>query len=46
MTHTKNVETLSWIDAGEFSRSHLRMIDQTLLPGELKLLDCRTIETV
>jgi len=46
MTHYKNVETLSWIDAGEFSRAHLRMIDQTLLPGELKLLDCRTMETV
>ena len=46
MTQYKNVETLSWVDAGGFSRSWLRMIDQTLLPVELKILDCRTIETV
>ena len=46
MAHYKNVETLSWVDGGDFSRSWLRMIDQTLLPVELKMLDCRTIETV
>ena len=46
MSPYKNVETLAWVDAGEFSRSWLRMIDQTLLPVELKILDCRTIETV
>jgi methylthioribose-1-phosphate isomerase len=46
MTQYQNVETLGWVDTGEFSRSHLRMIDQTLLPVELKMLDCRTIETV
>ncbi len=46
MRQYKNVETLGWVDAGDFSRSHLQMIDQTLLPVELKMLDCRTIETV
>ena len=46
MAHYKNVETLAWVDAGKFSQSWLRMIDQTLLPAELKILDCRTIETV
>ena len=46
MTQYQNLETLGWVEAGEFSRSHLRMIDQTLLPVELKMLDCRTIETV
>ncbi|MDR1492326.1 MAG: S-methyl-5-thioribose-1-phosphate isomerase [Planctomycetaceae bacterium] len=46
MNPLKKLETLSWIDGGHFSQSYLRMIDQTLLPMELKLLDCRTIETV
>jgi methylthioribose-1-phosphate isomerase len=39
----RNVETLSWI--GDH-RGTLRMIDQTLLPAELKEIDCRDAETV
>ena len=36
-------ETIAWNDAdGGF----LRMIDQTLLPGELLTVDCRDVETV
>jgi len=46
MSPYKNVETLSWIVAESFADSHLQMIDQTLLPNEMKILDCRTIETV
>jgi len=46
MNPLKKLETLCWIDGGNFSRSYLQMIDQTLLPTELKLLDCRTIETI
>ena len=38
----KNIETLSWVDDGYF----LRLIDQTLLPVELKVIDCRTVEAV
>ena len=37
----KSVETLSWTDNG-----CLKMIDQTLLPTELREIDCRTVETV
>lgn len=35
--------TLQWI--GEVD-GHLRLIDQTLLPGALRLIDCRDVETV
>jgi len=35
--------TLRWV--GE-SAGHLSLIDQTLLPGELKYLDCRDVECV
>lgn len=40
MSHTPAV---AWI--GE-TDGFLQLIDQTLLPGELKLLDCRTVEQV
>ena len=46
MTQYTNIETLVWVDTGDFSHSYLRMIDQTFLPVELKMLDCRAIETV
>ena len=46
MNRYKNIETLGWIDNGNFPDSYLQMIDQTLLPNEMQLLDCRTIETV
>ncbi|GHT14605.1 methylthioribose-1-phosphate isomerase [Planctomycetales bacterium] len=39
----KNIETLSWI--GDRNGT-LRLIDQTLLPTELKEIDCRDVETV
>ena len=42
----KKLETLTWVDDANFSKSHLQMIDQTLLPTELKILDCHTIETI
>lgn len=48
----KNIETLLWADDGaqtprdEFLRGRLRLIDQTLLPTELKEIDCRTVEAV
>lgn len=35
--------TLAWVGG---AAGHLRLIDQTLLPGELKYLDCRNVETV
>ena len=38
-----NVETLSW--NGDES-GFLQMIDQTLLPTELKVIECRNVETV
>ena len=37
------LETLNWIGESDGS---LQMIDQTLLPGELKQINCRDIETV
>jgi methylthioribose-1-phosphate isomerase len=37
------IQTLAW--QGD-ARGHLRMIDQTHLPGELVYLDCRDVETV
>ena len=36
-------DSVQWI--GD-ERGHLQMIDQTLLPNELKLIDCRDVETV
>ncbi|MDR1964809.1 MAG: S-methyl-5-thioribose-1-phosphate isomerase [Planctomycetaceae bacterium] len=39
----QNIETLSWI--GD-QHGWLRMIDQTLLPTELREIDCRQVETV
>jgi methylthioribose-1-phosphate isomerase len=42
MAHN-NIETLSWL--GD-SNGTLRLIDQTLLPTELKEIDCRDVETV
>jgi len=35
--------TLHWIGGVD---GHLRLIDQTLLPGEFRQLDCRTVESV
>ena len=35
--------TLEWIGGVE---GHLRLIDQTCLPGELVMLDCRDVETL
>ncbi|MDR1957650.1 MAG: S-methyl-5-thioribose-1-phosphate isomerase [Planctomycetaceae bacterium] len=46
MSNKQNIETLSWVEEECFARSRLRMIDQTLLPVQLKQIDCRTIETV
>ena len=43
MTTTKKAETMRW--AGD-TDGHLIMIDQTLLPEELKEIECRDIETV
>lgn len=43
MTTTKKAETMRW--AGD-TDGHLVMIDQTLLPEELKEIECRDIETV
>lgn len=40
----KHVETLSW--HGDPSSGTLRMIDQTLLPTELREIECRNVETV
>ncbi len=38
------LETVSW--TGDASTGHLRLIDQTLLPGDFVLLDCRDVPTV
>jgi len=38
-----NQPTLHWIGGVD---GHLRMIDQTLLPGEFKEIDCRDVESV
>ena len=40
---TKNVETLRWVGGTD---GYLEMIDQTLLPVEFRLIDCRDEETV
>ena len=43
MPSSNKIETLRWVgDAG----GHLELIDQTLLPLQLKLLECRDVETV
>ncbi len=39
----KNIETLRWIGGVD---GHLQMIDQTLLPVELRQIDCRDVEAV
>ncbi|MDR1053679.1 MAG: S-methyl-5-thioribose-1-phosphate isomerase [Planctomycetaceae bacterium] len=39
-----SIETLSWV--GGVSDGFLRLIDQTLLPLELRTIDCRTVESV
>lgn len=39
----KNIDTLHWVGGID---GHLAMIDQTLLPTELREIDCRTVETV
>jgi methylthioribose-1-phosphate isomerase len=39
----KNVETLRWVGNED---GHLVLIDQTLLPIELREIECRTVETV
>lgn len=39
----KNIETLSWIGQRD---GFLQLIDQTLLPTELRHIDCRNVETV
>lgn len=53
MSATHKLRSLAWktpskasapIDA--FVRGHLEMLDQTLLPTELRRIDCRTIESV
>jgi methylthioribose-1-phosphate isomerase len=38
------IETLSWV--GGASDGFLRLIDQTLLPLELRTIDCRNVESV
>jgi len=43
MTATQQTETIHWV--GD-ANGYLRLIDQTLLPGELTLIDCRDVETV
>jgi len=39
----ESFETVVWV--GDASTGHLRLIDQTLLPGEFVLLDCRDVPT-
>ena len=39
----KPIETMTWNGGPS---GHLKMIDQTLLPGELKEIECRDVETV
>ena len=39
----KQVETLSWVDD---AAGCLRLIDQTLLPTEQRVIDCNTVEAV
>ena len=38
-----DLETVGWV--GDASTGHLRLIDQTLLPGEFVQLDCRDVPT-
>ncbi len=51
----KQIETLSWVNAPatslgstilNFSTGYLLMLDQTLLPQELRILECRDVETI
>ena len=39
----QTIETLSWVGG---AAGYLKLIDQTLLPTELREMDCRTAETV
>ncbi|MDR3234803.1 MAG: S-methyl-5-thioribose-1-phosphate isomerase [Planctomycetaceae bacterium] len=39
----QHIETLSWLGGTDGT---LRLIDQTLLPSEVKEIDCRNVETV
>lgn len=39
-----SLETVGW--TGDALTGHVRLIDQTLLPGELKTIDCRDVPTV
>ena len=41
---TPVAETLRWVSDGE--TGHLELIDQTLLPMELKYIGCRDVESV
>ena len=40
---TNKHETIQWIGGID---GHMQLIDQTLLPSEIRLLDCRDVETV
>ena len=40
---TQCIETLRW--QGEVE-GHLVLLDQTLLPGEVRQIECRTVEDV
>ena len=37
-------ETMTWV--GDCQTGHLQLIDQTLLPNELKFIECRDVESV
>ena len=39
----KNIETMRWVGGTD---GYLEMIDQTLLPVEFKVIDCRNVQTV
>ncbi len=43
MKNSNHIPTLCWV--GDALSGHLQLIDQTKLPNELTLLDCRDIET-
>ena len=40
----QSLETVGWV--GDASTGHVRLIDQTLLPGEFVQIDCRDVPTV
>ena len=43
MSNAKSPDCLTWVGDAD---GHLRMIDQTLLPTELKEIDCQDVETI